>query len=887
MLPPVSQVADEQITVTITGRHRAAGGWEPPGRTATAEQLAAIGAGHAKVRKLKEQQVRLQLPWKPTEDSLPAGVIARYKVLSKARLKQRSDRTSGACGNVEAGRTVDALRIEGNRVQTAGGWLSIVATSGTVLLELLSCRSDRGAATHAPTAASPAAPSPQSPLEDAPALGPATTQLAMVERRLGAEEDALAGLRAGARRFHPREDRDRIRQLTRHGLHAAKVQGIMATDAGDLQRAPELKYVQQVQKNVRRQARNDKPPYEALDDLNRSSERCIFYQRSDPTAAENTREEMNMSVYSHVQLIDAGADSDAICLDTKWLTRSDGGCVHAGIGLKQSTTGKPGEPVHGAFKAGYHHHYSFFLGIALANLDCYFTTLMFCEAVDRMLPCTDPNCPHPVVRVETALGFYRKRDCRPVGPLHRKRRLCKIGIIDKHRGEAWALRKLEMRMVLCAFHTYAAILEYLDKQLGVRDYATLREAVLCCKFLARSRTATEASNRWTYVKGTVLPLLKISAVVLGKFVQYLEKHWLDSNDFWRNAWTDILRWTVGGVLRRMGATNNWVESFWIYYLAMVCNFSQFNRIDDEGNGITGHYQTLDYNLIDSLLLKMLDFDTAPTRIPRHVIDCLRLAHVLTLMGAVKRADDGPQGRIYYVAKGQAPAHAIQFGNHARRRVEFRLPETSRRVGAALTRYTRAEFVKRGVPASKGFDVYCVDAEEGVCECTASMWAGPGGGMECKHLAAVRWREAHDSDAAALSAATLDLGEDLRKREKRSSVQEAWVASGSNVEICAFVKEQARLSPPATSVETDSDPLDEMQYTQVVTHPREVAPKGPQSAYIRFCSSEIGRSRVQQDNPAADFAEVSWATCSHAFGSASDGCVVVCRCPGWSGRSGRS
>ena len=160
-------------------------------------------------------------------------------------------------------------------------------------------------------------------------------------------------------------------------------------------------------------------------------------------------------------------------------------------------------------------------------------------------------------------------------------------------------------------------------------------------------------------------------------------------------------------------------------------------------------------------------------------------------------------------------------------------------------------------------------------------------MECKHLAAVWWREAHDSNAAPLSAATLDLGEDLRKREKRSSVQEARVASGSNVEICAFVKEQARLSPPATSVETDSDPLDEMQYTQVVTHPREVAPKGPQSAYIRFCSSEIGRSRVKQDNPAADFAEVSRATCSHAFGSASDGCAFACRCPGWSGRSGRS
>ena len=72
-----------------------------------------------------------------------------------------------------------------------------------------------------------------------------------------------------------------------------------------------------------------------------------------------------MSVYSDVQLIDAGADVDAICLDTKWLTRSDGGCVHAGIGLKQSTTGKLGQPPHAAFKA------SFTINNLEQNWECY------------------------------------------------------------------------------------------------------------------------------------------------------------------------------------------------------------------------------------------------------------------------------------------------------------------------------------------------------------------------------------------------------------------------------------------------------------------------------------------------------------------------------------
>ena len=51
-------------------------------------------------------------------------------------------------------------------------------------------------------------------------IDPTYVQAMLADSRY-AEEDVLAGLRAGARRFHPREDRDRIRQLTRHGLHAA------------------------------------------------------------------------------------------------------------------------------------------------------------------------------------------------------------------------------------------------------------------------------------------------------------------------------------------------------------------------------------------------------------------------------------------------------------------------------------------------------------------------------------------------------------------------------------------------------------------------------------------------------------------------------------------
>ena len=55
------------MTITITGRHRAAGGWEPPGRPATAEQLDAVMQGFngawqrgyaARIRAAEEQASR-------------------------------------------------------------------------------------------------------------------------------------------------------------------------------------------------------------------------------------------------------------------------------------------------------------------------------------------------------------------------------------------------------------------------------------------------------------------------------------------------------------------------------------------------------------------------------------------------------------------------------------------------------------------------------------------------------------------------------------------------------------------------------------------------------------------------------------------------------------
>ena len=68
---------------------------------------------------------------------MAVGAGVRCRVLAKASAKQGAELTSAKLANVKPGAVVEILEARGNRVRTSHGWLSIVASSGTVLLQAL------------------------------------------------------------------------------------------------------------------------------------------------------------------------------------------------------------------------------------------------------------------------------------------------------------------------------------------------------------------------------------------------------------------------------------------------------------------------------------------------------------------------------------------------------------------------------------------------------------------------------------------------------------------------------------------------------------------------------------------------------------------------------
>ena len=68
---------------------------------------------------------------------MAVGAGVRCRVLKKASAKQGAELTSAKLANVKPGAVVEVLEARGNRVRTSHGWLSIVASSGTVLLQPL------------------------------------------------------------------------------------------------------------------------------------------------------------------------------------------------------------------------------------------------------------------------------------------------------------------------------------------------------------------------------------------------------------------------------------------------------------------------------------------------------------------------------------------------------------------------------------------------------------------------------------------------------------------------------------------------------------------------------------------------------------------------------
>lgn len=102
---------------------------------------------------------------RPTSPAVPSPAgdvkaVAIYRVLKKAVLKESKDLESTKCGSVKPGVVVEAVELEGNRVRTKHGWLSIVASSGTTLLERVDANAATLGLTAAPASTTTAAASP-------------------------------------------------------------------------------------------------------------------------------------------------------------------------------------------------------------------------------------------------------------------------------------------------------------------------------------------------------------------------------------------------------------------------------------------------------------------------------------------------------------------------------------------------------------------------------------------------------------------------------------------------------------------------------------------------------------------------------------------------------
>ena len=138
----------------------------------------------------------------------------------------------------------------------------------------------------------------------------------------------------------------------------------------------------------------------AIDRLNRgvlaATYVCIHYQCDLPGAVNNTDDEMHISVYATLGMIAGAVGAEVANLDTKWRTRSDGGCVQAVLAGRRRTAPKPGERGIPELLVGGHLYDMGVVAIAHANKDNYFSARTLMAAPARMMPCSRPGCLHAV-----------------------------------------------------------------------------------------------------------------------------------------------------------------------------------------------------------------------------------------------------------------------------------------------------------------------------------------------------------------------------------------------------------------------------------------------------------------------------------------------------------
>lgn len=279
-------------------------------------------------------------------------------------------------------------------------------------------------------------------------------------------------LRQAQRVDRPTLSEDQRREVLRlwsEGHLAAGIQSLMPAPA------PRLECIQWTIDNERRRTRGGLRPYEALHlictEALAETNQVLLYMVPDPDIDWDPRESsmsapigaLQIAMFGTLAMVNILLLAHVLGIDTKWRTRADGGCVQAILGFVAQTARKPTESHRPEFLAGYCAQNASVIAVALANMDCYWTLKVQLDALRGLIPCNNPNCPHPVrkVAIDNRGSFVLQRACR----CFRRRpiwwkdydprqnfRAKMAGVIDKAAYEARALRKVGISVVLCDFH---------------------------------------------------------------------------------------------------------------------------------------------------------------------------------------------------------------------------------------------------------------------------------------------------------------------------------------------------------------------------------------------------------------------------------------------------
>ena len=69
------------------------------------------------------------------------------------------------------------------------------------------------------------------------------------------------------------------------------------------------------------------------------------------------------------------------------------------------------------------------------------------------------------------------------------------------RADVRGIQSLGLHFLLCSFHVYAAVIEYSEHKLQVKDSSTLIVIVLLFKFTGLGRTVAAVVERWDLCAG--------------------------------------------------------------------------------------------------------------------------------------------------------------------------------------------------------------------------------------------------------------------------------------------------------------------------------------------------------------------------------------------------